>query len=68
MVTFDPLVIDYAAELFEPDKKIIRPEGPETEALSRDTRHLPMLPDNEKASKDPVLAGLSGKTIILMKD
>lgn len=68
LVTFDPLVIDYAAELFEPDRKIISSEGPKTEALSGDTRHLPRLPDNEKASKDPVLAGLSGKTIILMKD
>jgi hypothetical protein len=68
LVTFDPLVIDYAAELFEPDKKIISSEGPKTKALSGDTRHLPRLPDNEKTSKDPVLAGLSGKTIILMKD
>ena len=68
LVTFDPLVIEYAAELLETDNKIIRAEGPKTEALSGDTRHLPRLPDNENASKHPVLAGLSGKTIILMED
>ena len=68
LVTFDPAVIAYAADLLEPVENVIRSGGPKTEALSGNTRHLPRLPDNEKTSKDPVLAGLSGKTIILMKD
>jgi len=68
LLTFDPLVIDYAADLLEPREKIISSGGPKTEALSGNTRHLPRLPDNEKTSKDPVLTGLSGKTIVLMKD
>ena len=68
LVTFDPLVMDYAEDLFKPDEKIIRLEEYETNGLSGNTLHLPRLPDVRKSSNDPILKGLSGKTIILMED
>ena len=65
LITFDPMVMNYAAQILEPEDKIIRAQEP-TEEPSVNVKHLPQISDDEKKSKGPVPAALSGKTIILM--
>ncbi len=77
LITLDPQVLSYASELFEPEEKIIRPKRDSDEGLSsksdssqapQNERHLPRLADGEEALNDPVIKGLSGRTIILVED
>jgi hypothetical protein len=77
LITFDPQVLIYAAEILEPEEKIIRPKGdseenfpsePVSTQLSHRVTCLPELVDVKEALDDPVKKGLSGRTIILMED
>ncbi len=69
LITLDRNVMNYAAELFEPEEKIIRPSAELAEDREPENiRHLPKIQDGKSTSKDPVLTGLSGKTLILMED
>ena len=65
LITFDPMVMNYASQILEPEEKIIRAQEPKEEP-SVNVKHLPQLSDDEKKTKGPVPAALSGKTIILM--
>lgn len=65
LITFDPMVMNYASQILEPEEKIIRAQEPKEEP-SVNVKHLPQLSDDEKKSRGPVPAALSGKTIILM--
>ena len=75
LITLDRKVLDYVTGIFD-DKDIIDSEksqkpGPdETDSgpVNAVIKKLPLLADNEKARKDRLLAGLSGKTIIMLED
>ena len=66
-ITLNPLVISYASEILEPEENTIRPENRKKEDPLSGITNLPSLSDSKKKLKDPVLADLSGKTIVLMK-
>jgi len=75
LITLDPQVMNYATELFEDEFSQPGSEAEEpfsTEFGSSQThfsaRHLPRLLNDTNKESDPVLKGLSGKTIILMED
>ena len=77
LITLDPQVLAYAFEIFEPDEKVISPESkPEGDFFSKTasgqspyiSRCLPRLEVRDKALDDPVVKGLSGRTIIFMED
>ncbi len=66
-ITLDPLVISYASEILEPEENMIRPESRKKKETPSGIINLPSLSDSKKELKDPVLVGLSGKTIVLME-
>jgi hypothetical protein len=71
LITFDRHVWDYASDIFEEkDIGLLREEAlPPELALSQDygaLKHLPRLCDEGSIRNDPVMAGLAGKTIILL--
>lgn len=75
LITLDRHVMDYATDVFE-DETGLSPEEAEypfsSESASSQIhfahKHLPRLSDEKTVQTDPVLAHLSGKTIILLND
>ena len=75
LITLDRKVLNYVTGIFD-DKNIMDSEksqkpGPDETDYGRVhavIRQLPMLANDEEARKDPLLAGLSGKTIIMFED
>ena len=68
LITLDPLVTRHVSEIFEPEENTIRPESHEIKETPIGILKLPRLSDREMKFKDPVLRGLSGKTIILVEE
>lgn len=75
LLTLDPYVIDCATGLFEGE--IVEPSGESEVPISQEVMpnrihlrltHLPRLSDDLNSQRDPVLTGLSGRTIILFED
>jgi hypothetical protein len=74
-LTLNPHVLNYATGIFE-DRfgrtfaDTEAPSSPEPKLSQNDIiqKHLPKLPDEVDVGRDPVLEGLSGKTIFLLKD
>jgi len=75
LLTLDPQVINYAIGLLESART--EPSGETAASFSREATprpihitltHLPRLSDDGDSHRDPVLTGLSGKTIILQQD
>lgn len=74
-MTLDSQVLNYALDMFEPEDMIIAPSGASKETdessvskQARDTIRLPLLAQGDKALKDPIKKGLSGRTMILLED
>jgi hypothetical protein len=76
-ITLDPKVLIHTLEILEPDEKMIKLKRDLEKDFSsehgsgerpQNVTHLPILADGEKALKDPVKKGLSGRTILLMED
>ena len=68
LITLDPLVISYVSEIFEPDKNTIRPESQEQKEAPIGILKVPRLSGGGMKTMDPVVRGLSGKTIILLEE
>jgi hypothetical protein len=72
LITVDRHVIDFATDIFE-EQDLQLSKGPGISLSPRlassqniiRLQHLPLLADGDKARLDPVLSGLSGKSIIL---
>ena len=75
LITFDRLVMNCVMEIFE-DKSVTHSGDSErffppqltSTQINFTLKHLPQISDNSNRHRDPVLTGLSGKTIIMLED
>ena len=75
LITFDRHVMNCVMEIFE-DKSVTHSGDSErffppqltSAQINFTLKHLPQVSDNSNRHRDPVLTGLSGKTIIMLED
>lgn len=75
LITFDRHVMNCVMEIFE-DKSVTHSGDSErffppqltSAQINFTLKHLPQISDNSNRHRDPVLTGLSGKTIIILED
>ena len=67
LITFDRHVMNCVMEIFE-DKSVTHPAQLTSTQINFTFKHLPEISDNSNRHRDPVLTGLSDKTIIMLED
>ncbi len=75
LITVDQYIMNYVIEIYEEiisqtsgDREHFFPPELTSAQINFTLRHLPKLPENTNGHKDPFLAGLSGKTIVMLDD